>query len=49
MRRWIRVFKAVRQLVKAVGTATEDGAISQAEMSKIMKGMWAVIHAYRGR
>ena len=48
MRRWIQVFKAVRGLVRAVGASTEDNAISRAEMSEIMRAMWAVIRAYRG-
>lgn len=48
MRRWIQVFKAVRGLVRAVGASTEDNAISKAEMSEIMRSMWAVIRAYRG-
>jgi hypothetical protein len=48
MRRWIRVFKAVRGLVRAVGASTEDNTISRAEMSEIMKAMWAVIRAYKG-
>jgi hypothetical protein len=48
MRKWIRVFNAARGLIKAVGTATEDGAISQADMSKVMKAMWVVIRAHRG-
>ena len=49
MLKWIRVFKAARHLVKVVGDATEDSAISSAEMSQIMKAMWAVIHAYQGK
>jgi hypothetical protein len=49
MVRWIRVFKAVRGLMKVVGDADDDGKITKAETTQILKAMWRVVRAYRGK
>ena len=48
MVRWIRVLRAVRQLVQVVANADEDSKITAAEQKAILTAMWAVVRAYRG-
>ena len=48
MRRWLRVFKAVRVLMHVVAYADEDQKITAAEQQAILKAMWAVVRACRG-
>ena len=47
--RWIRVLKAVRSLVQVVANADEDQKMTAEEQREILKAMWAVVRAYRGR
>jgi len=48
MRRWLRVFKAVRHLIRVVGDADSDEKWTQQERSDVMTALWAVVKAYRG-
>lgn len=48
MVRWIRVFRAVRQLMHVVADADEDSTITAEEQRRILKAMWAIVKAYRG-
>ena len=48
MVRWIRVFRAVRQLIHVVADADEDSTITAEEQTQILKAMWAIMKAYRG-
>ena len=46
--RW-RVLRAVGELLRSVGGASDDSEISEAERAIIKRRFWAVIEAYRGK
>jgi hypothetical protein len=49
MRRWIRVFKAFRILVRTVDAADEDNKWTREERNAVLKAIWGVVRAYRGK